>query len=281
MLKCISYWSFEGGLEQKKPLKDVFIEAKNTGYDGVELAIGEKGILNIDYNEDDCRKIVSIAEGMKISHKTTASYIPWEYCLTDSDLDNRKKGIKFVKRLLQMTSWLEADNFLLIPGAVDIFFRSDYEKVPYDICYSRSIESIKEILPVAENTKINICIENVGNKFLLSPLEMRDFIDTFNSERIGSYLDVGNVLYTGGYPEDWIRILGKRIKAVHFKDYKLSVGGVEGFCDLMEGDVNWSEVMNGLKEIEYKGTLTAEMMPPEEGLIDRTSKAMDKIIGRN
>ena len=281
MLKYISYWTFEGGIEQKKSLEEAFSEAKKAGYDGIELAIGESGVLNINSTEDECKKVLSISSKMNISHKTVASLVPWQYSLTDNKTDIREKSIDYIKKMLVMTKWLGADNFLLIPGAVDIFFRKDYEKVPYDICYNRSKESIKAIIPTAEKVGVNICIENVGNKFLLSPLEMRDFIDSFNSEKVGSYLDVGNLLYTGGYPEDWIRILGKRVKAVHFKDYKLSIGGIEGFCDLLEGDVNWAKVMEALKDINYNGTLTAEMMPPSEGLLERTSKAMDKIIGRD
>ncbi|MDP8217197.1 MAG: sugar phosphate isomerase/epimerase family protein [Candidatus Theseobacter exili] len=279
MVKCISYWSFEGGVEQKKGLKDAFFEAKETGYDGIELTIGETGILNINSTKEECREIIDLAKRMDIYYSSVASGIPWTYSLTDNDPDIRKKGIEYVKKILNITRFLEADNFLLIPGAVDVFFRNDYEKVPYDICFSRSKESIREIITIAEDLDINICIENVANKFLLSPLEMRDFIDSFNSKKVGSYLDIGNLLYTGGYPEDWIRILGKRIKAVHVKDYKLSVGGLEGFCDLLEGDVNWVEAMKALKDVGYDGTITAEMMPPSEGLLERTSKAMDKIMG--
>ena len=281
MLKCISYWSFEGGLEQKKPLSEAFSEAKSNGYDGIELTIGETGILNIDSTEDECKKVASLAGNINISHKTIASGIPWQYSLTDNDLEVRKKGINYVKKMLHITRWLEAESFLLVPGAVDVFFRKDYEKVPYDVCYSRSKESIREIIPTAEDIDVNICIENVANKFLLSPLEMRDFIDSFGSNKVGSYLDIGNLLYTGGYPEDWIRILGERVKAVHIKDYKLSVGGIEGFCELLDGDVNWQEAMEALKDINYNGTITAEMMPSSEGLLERTSKAMNKIMGVN
>jgi len=279
MLKCISYWSFEGGLEQRKVIKDAFFEAKKTGYDGVELTIGESGILNINSTKEECEEIVDLAKKMDISYNTIASGIPWTYSLTDNDPSIRNKGIEYVKKILKITKFLGANSFLLVPGAVDIFFRNDYERVPYDVCFSRSKKSILEIIPIAEELDVNICIENVANKFLLSPLEMRDFIDSFDSNKVGSYLDIGNLLYTGGYPEDWIKILGKRVKAVHIKDYKLSIGGIEGFCDLLEGDVNWVEAMKALKDIGYDRSITAEMMPPSKGLLERTSKAMDKIIG--
>ena len=115
------------------------------------------------------------------------------------------------------------------------------------------------------------------NKFLLSPLEMRDFIDSFNSDFVGSYFDVGNVLLTG-YPEQWIRILGKRTKRVHIKDFKKSTGTVEGFVDLLEGDVDFDGVKKALADIGYDGYVTAEMLPYESGRPEKTAAAMKKIF---
>jgi len=279
MLKCISYWSFKDGIEQKKPLEEAFLEIKEVGYDGIELTIGESGILNINSTKEECKQVVSLLNKKNITLKTIASSIPWYYTLTDNDEGIREKGIQKVEKIIRMSNWLDVESILLVPGAVDIFFRKDYEKVPYDLCYKRSKESISSLVSIAEDLNINICIENVANKFLLSPLEMRDFIDSFKSEKIGSYLDIGNLLYSGGYPDDWIKILGKRIKAIHFKDYNLEIGGIDGFCELLEGDVNWQVVMKALKGIGYDGPVTAEMMPPSKGLLERTLKAMNKIIG--
>ena len=115
------------------------------------------------------------------------------------------------------------------------------------------------------------------NKFLLSPLEMRDFIDSFNSDFVGSYFDVGNVLLTG-YPEQWIRILGKRMKRVHIKDFKKSTGTVEGFVDLLEGDVDFDGVKKALADISYDGYVTAEMLPYQPGRPEKTAAAMKKIF---
>jgi hexulose-6-phosphate isomerase len=114
----------------------------------------------------------------------------------------------------------------------------------------------------------------------MSPLEMRDFIDSFQSEWVGAYFDVGNVL-NFGFPEQWIRILGKRIKAVHVKDFRLSAGNIHGFVNLLEGDVNWPEVSKALKEINYQGFITAELPAYKfhpELLIFETAKALEAII---
>ena len=121
------------------------------------------------------------------------------------------------------------------------------------------------------------------NKFLLSPMEMADFIDKVGSDYVGSYFDVGNVVYIG-HPEHWIKILGKRIKKVHLKDYRKEAGGLCGFVDLLSGDVNWKNVTDKLGEIGYDGWVTAEMLPPytfyPETIVYNTSNAMDKILGR-
>jgi len=281
MLKCVNYWIFKGGMEQTKPLEEAFKETKEAGFRGIELSVGETGVLNMDSDKDYCQNIVDLMGKHDIKVKTVATILLWNYTLTDNDENIRRKGISLTKKMIKIASWLGAESILMFPGAVDVFFRDDYTRVPYDVCYKRSIRSMEEIIPIAEELNINLCIENVANKFLYSPYEMKDYIDSFKSEKVCSYLDVGNLLYTGGYPEDWIRILGNRIKAVHFKDYSFKTGGLEGFCELLKGDVNWSAVIKELNNIEYKGPATAEIMPPSEGLLVRTSEAMDKINNLN
>jgi hexulose-6-phosphate isomerase len=156
--------------------------------------------------------------------------------------------------------------------------------VPYHDAWLRALDFIKPAVPVAEKAGVTICIENVWNKFLLSALEMRDFIDSFGSDRVGAYFDVGNAL-AFGYPEHWIQTLGSRIKRVHFKDYRRNVGSADGFCDLLSGDVDWPAVMEALKKASYSGWVAAEMIPPvpfykhcPEVLIHNTSRAMDAIF---
>jgi hexulose-6-phosphate isomerase len=159
------------------------------------------------------------------------------------------------------------------------------EELSYDKVWDRATDFISNALPLAKELGVDIGIENVWNKFLLSPLEMARFIDQFDDARVGSYFDVGDVLATG-YPEHWIPILNDRIRRVHVKDYRRAVGSVDGFVDLLSGDVNWPAVVQSLKSIGYSGWVAAEMIPPvpfykyaPETLIDNTSRAMDSIFG--
>jgi len=157
--------------------------------------------------------------------------------------------------------------------------------VPYDLAYERAHAFIAAALPLAAQHRVHLAIENVWNKFLLSPLEMRAFVDSFGSEWVGSYLDIGNVLATG-YPEHWIPILGPRLRRVHFKDFRRAVGTIHGFVELLSGDANWPAIVAALRAAGYSGWIAAEMIPPvpfyqhhPEVLITNTARAMEAILG--
>ena len=213
--------------------------------------------------------------GLEISG--VASGESWTTSPTANDEDVREKIIDFTQKALQVSHWLGSDAYLFVPGAVEVFFLPDAEVIPYDVCYQRASEAISQLVPVAEKLGVAIAVENVWNKFLLSPLEMREFIDNFNTSQVGVYFDVGNVLLTG-YPDQWIRILGSRIKRVHIKDFKRSVGTADGFVDLLEGDVDFDAIKKALTEINYDGYVTAEMIPYVHGRPEKTAAAMKKIF---
>ncbi len=277
MKKSISYWSFEGGLEGKAVYSEVFKEAKEAGYDAVEPALSEDGELTPGTSKAECQEIRRAAESAGVELSSLATGLFWRASLTADDSLVRENALGIAHCLIEKASWLGVEAVLVVPGAVDVFFLPDAEIIPYDICYERSLEAMKKLATAAETHKVRIGVENVWNKFLLSPLEMRDFVDEIGSDYVGVYFDAGNVLLTG-FPQHWIRILKERIVRVHIKDFKASVGTAEGFCDLLEGDVPWQETMKALKEIGYNSYVTAEMVPPTQGVVQKTSRAMDKIL---
>jgi hexulose-6-phosphate isomerase len=272
-----SYWMFEGGLEGKRPIVEAMKEAKKLGFDAIELCIGRQGVLTDKTTKEECKAIVAEAKKIGIEISSVAAGESWFISPTASDAKVRKQIIDFTKKALQVTKWLGTDAYLFVPGAVDVFFLPDAEVVSYDVCYKRAAEAVGKLVDTAEKVGVTIGIENVWNKFLLSPLEMRCFIDSFQSKRVGAYFDVGNVLLTG-YPEQWIKILGKQIKRVHIKDFKKSAGTAAGFVDLLEGDVDFAAVKKALVAIGYKGYVTAEMIPFAPGRPEKTAKAMKKIF---
>lgn len=272
-----SYWMFEGGLEATLPVADAMAQAKALGFDAIELCIGSQGALTHETTQAQCAQIVAKAEELGIEIAGVASGESWGSSPSDDDPAVRARIIDFTKKALHVTRWLGTDAYLFVPGAVDVFFLQNSPVVPYDVCYERAKAAVLQLVPTAEKLGVTLAIENVWNKFLLSPLEMRDFIDSFQSDAVGSYFDVGNVLLTG-YPDQWIRILGKRIARVHVKDFKKSVGTADGFVDLLEGDVDFEAVKVALNEIGYNGYVTAEMLPYQPGRPEKTAAAMKKIF---
>lgn len=278
MKKGISIWSFA-----ETDLKKCFEIAKDAGFDGIELGLDETGPVSLESTKEDILKVKEMAKEVGLELYSVASGLYWTYNYTSENEEIRNKAKEITKKQLQVAAWLGCDTILVVPGAVNVSFQPGGEIVEYDVAYERALEALKELAPVAEELKVSIGVENVWNDFLLSPLEMRDFIDKVNSPYVGSYFDVGNVVYAG-FPEQWIKILGKRIKKVHFKDYRRSVGSLDGFVDLLAGDVDYIAVKNALDSIGYDGWTTAEMIPPynlyPETIIYNTSNAMDKILGR-
>lgn len=272
-----SYWMFEGGLEASLPVADAIAQAKDLGFDAIELCIASSGVLTHEATQADCERIVATAGELGIEIAGVASGESWGCSPTDDDPAVRAKIVAFTKRALQVAKWLGTDAYLFVPGAVDVFFLEDSPVVPYDVCYERARHAVEQLVPTAEELGVKLGIENVWNKFLLSPLEMRDFIDSFGSAAVGSYFDAGNVLLTG-YPEHWISILAQRIVRVHVKDFKKSVGTAAGFVDMLEGDVDFQAVRTALERIGYDGYVTAEMLPYEPGRPEKTAAAMKKLF---
>ncbi len=284
LLKSLNYWSLPGGLDGTLPVESALETAHKYGFEAIELCIGEGGALGLETTESRCQEILAYAAEVGVQVASTASGLYWSYALGSDTAEDRARASSALKQMIQITSWFGARTLLTIPGAVDVFFQPDSAVNAYDAVWERSVEGLGRVLPLAERLGVRLGIENVWNKFLLSPLEMAQFVDGFGSPAIGAYVDVANVL-PFGYPEQWLRILGPRVAGVHFKDYRKAVGTVEGFVDLLEGDVNWPAVMAAIKDISYSGPVAAEMIPlyrfyPEVRLRN-TSNAMNAILGRS
>lgn len=279
MKKGINIWSFSGD----KKISECITIAKKAGFDGIELSLNESGELGLQSTEKEVREIQAQLADADLEIAGLATGLYWDYPMTSENPALREKAVDVCKKQLELAAQFGVDTILVIPGAVGVDFIPGSEVVDYERAYERALESISKLVPFAESAGVSIGIENVWNKFLLSPLELRSFIDEIGSSYVGSYFDVGNALQNG-YPEQWVRILGNRIKKVHFKDYRRQAGGLHGFVDLLAGDVNYPAVMDALNAIGYDNYVTAEMIPPythySDQIIYNTSNAMDAILGR-
>ena len=238
---------------------------KAAGFDGIEPN------SHMDRNEVlDAMK----ATGLKASSVCNSKH--WEEPMSHPDVANRKKGIENMITAMEDAKAYGTDAVLLVPGRVD-------DNTSYEDCWNRSTECIKELVPVAEKMKIKICIENVWNSFLLSPIEMRYYLEQFNSPYVGMYFDCGNILVYG-WPEQWISILGSSIGRIHIKEFSKQKADKEGRwagfnVNLTEGDVRWKEVMTEIKSSYTGGWLTTEQGSSKsvEELKDLCAR-LDKII---
>ena len=278
MKKGINFWSF-----RKNSLDEVFALAKDAGFEGVEVELNETGEITYSSTEKELKAVADKASNYGIELYSLVCGQCWTHLLSDEQESERTKAKDMIKRQLEVASILGCKSILTIPGCVNADFAAPGKVTDYLTCYENSLNSLLELKKYAEEYKVDIALENVWNKFLLSPVEMRDFIDKIGSEYVGSYLDIGNTL-ANGYPEHWIRALGNRIKKIHFKDYRVAAGGLHGFVDILAGDVNYPAVMEELSKIGYDGWVTAEMIPAythyPDTIIYNTSNAMDKILGR-
>ncbi len=206
----------------------------------------------------------------------------WSQPLSSPDADVRRAGLEGLLTALQDAYEYGSKCVLLVPGVVN-------ESVSYDDAYHRSQEEIRKAIPMAEDLGITIAVENVWNQFLLSPMEAARYVDEFESDKIGWYMDVGNIL-TFGFPDQWIRILGKRIAMVHIKEYSMvkrnSEGPGAGFrVNYLEGDSNWPAIMGALREVGYEGgygiaepAFRDPTIPHAQWLQEYVSERMDRIF---
>ena len=259
-----------------QPRAEAFEQAKKAGFDAVELAIGHD--LELETAAGDLKSLRDAAHNAGITIATLWVSQPFQkYPLNSDDPAVREQGLEALRRAIGIASQIDCEALLLYAVRLGSGPRLQYGS---EVTWQRLTEELRKAIPDAASAKVFLNPENVWNKFLLSPLEMRTFVDQFHSPWLQTHFDVGNVMQYG-YPEDWILTLGSRIKRVHFKDYKLSTRGEQGhFVDLLEGDVNWKAVMAALVKTGYRGPLSPEIDndPKDPERLRKVSAALDKIL---
>ncbi|MDQ3813105.1 MAG: TIM barrel protein [Armatimonadota bacterium] len=233
--------------------------AIDTGFEVVEAQ------TVADPKEADQVKEAAAQAGLRIHSVMNMDH--WQFPLSSSDETVVARSLKGMETSLRNAKLWGADTVLLVPAVVN-------PQTSYRDAYTRSQIQIKKLLPLAEELGIIIAIEEVWNKFLLSPLEFARYVDEFNSPWLRAYFDVGNVVLYG-YPQDWIRTLGQRIVKFHLKDFKRET---HQFVALREGSIDWPEVRRAIAEIGFSGYLTVELSGGDEAYLRDVSARVDKIL---
>lgn len=249
----------------KGSVMEKFAAVKQAGFEGVE-AMG--GMSNDEVLE------AAKTHGLKIP--SVCCHTHWARPLSDANPEVRKVGLEGLELSLRDAKKYGAKSVLLVPAVVN-------KQVSYADAYKRSQEEIRKAIPLAQELGVVIAIENVWNQFLLSPLEAARYVDEFQSKWVAWHFDIGNII-NYGWPEQWIRILGKRIVQLHIKEYSRKRRDKEGpgagfRAEFLEGDNDWPAIMKALSEIGYEGWGIAEQGGGDtpEGL-KNLSERMDRIF---
>ncbi len=240
-------------------IEDKFQIVQGAGFAGIEIpTVEDSGKLD---------EFKAAAFGTNVSIHSIMNSRHWKYPLSSSDPKAVKTGMEGMEISLRNAKALGAETVLLVPAVVNA-------ETSYKDAYTRSQKYVRELLPLAKELDIIIAVENVWNKFLLSPLEFARYVDELDSPYLKAYFDVGNIaLY--GYPHDWIRTLGERIVKVHIKGFDVKK---KEFTNLIDGTIDWLEVRRAFSDIGYSGYIGAELKSGDESYLADVSKRMDRII---
>jgi L-ribulose-5-phosphate 3-epimerase len=284
MKKSINLWAFP--YPERMTLEQCLQLAKDAGFDGIELNYDLDNDLSPKAGTKDLTAIRKTAERIGIAISGLCSFLFWPYPLTSNDPQKRIRALELASKMTRAAHDLGTENLLVVPGAVHIPWRNDYEPVPNDVCDKRAREAISSLLPGAEKLGVFMNIENIFfNGYLMTPGEMIAFCDSFHSEHLRVHFDTGNIMLFQ-FPEHWISILGPRIKNVHLKEFtkKGTDHSLESFRPLLDGTTDWPAVIEAFDKIGYGGYLTFEYFHPyphyPEALIYQTSDSLDRMLGR-
>ena len=255
-----------GMVQVEGSLEDKFKLLVELGYDGIELD---------SPNDLDDEVVLAAKEASGIEIPGVVDSVHWRHTLGDPDPEVRAHGRAGLLTALRDAKTYGSTTVLLVPAVVNA-------NISYAQAYSRSQEEIRRVLPLADELGVSIAFENVWKSFLLSPLEAARYVDEFESERVGWYMDVGNIV-NYGWPEQWIRILGHRVMKLDVKEFSRQKRDDEGLwkgfgVKLGEGDCNWPAVMQALDDIGYDGWASAEVPGGGRERLLEIRERMDRIL---
>lgn len=248
------------------PLAEKFRLVKSLGFDGIEL----------DSPSDlEVSEVLDARDASGLPIHGVVDSVHWRKTLSDPDPSVRAEGVAALEHAVGDAHRYGATTVLLVPAVVGA-------GVSYAQAYERSQAEVRRVLPLAEELGVTLAFENVWNHFLLSPLEAARYVDEFESDRVGWYFDVGNVV-NFGWPEHWIDALGHRVVKLDIKEFSRSKRNDEGLwkgfdVPLLEGDCNWPAVMAALDRIGYSGWATAEIAGGDEARLREIAERMDRIF---
>ena len=279
MKKSINAWSVESSVG----FEEMFAQIKAAGFDGIELNLDKEGSpahsLTFSTSAEELAGIKAFSERYKLPVVSVSCSL-YGTSMGSPQAEERAFAASVLLKQLECAKALGAAGILVVPGGMT-------DSVTLKTAWENSLKTLAGLKDEINESKLFVGVENVWNQFFTSPFDMVSFIDALDSDFIGAYFDIGNVV-AYSEPEHWIEILGERIKLIHVKDYKRKGGMNSGgeWADLLAGSINWAKVIPALKIAGFDGYLTAEVGKnnPEQSYPEfyaMVSAQLDSIIGIN
>jgi len=243
------------------PVADRFQLARECGFEAIECPTTP--------DPSKAEEMLAASKAAKVPIHSVMNAEHWRSPLSSADAAVVEKSLEGMRTSLRNAKLWGADTVLLVPAVVN-------PETSYAQAWERSQREIRKLIPLAAELQVIIGIEEVWNKFLLSPLEFARYVDEFNSPWIRAYFDIGNVAIQA-YPQDWIRTLGKRIVKLHVKDFAFRKRVAE-FTPLLDGEIDWKAVHAALAEIGYQGTATVELPGGDAAYLKEVNSRFEKIL---
>ena len=251
-------------LPKDLPYAERFALARASGFDAIEMQTMARPEEAAEIKEASAKSGLRVHSVMNMDH--------WRLPLSSADAEVVNGSVRGMETSLRNAALWGADTVLLVPAVVNA-------DTPYRQAYERSQRVIRErLLPMARDLKVIIAVEEVWNKFLLSPVEFARYVDEFESPWLKAYFDVGNVVIYA-FPQDWIRTLGPRIVKIHLKDFNFDrSNGRFTWKAIGEGDIDWPEVRRALKDVGYGGYVTTEVYGGDAAYLKDVAARVDRFL---
>jgi hexulose-6-phosphate isomerase len=254
-------------LPTKMSILERFQLARDCGFERIECPTTP--------DQGDAEQMKAAAEKTGLPIHSVMNMDHWEYPFSSADPAVVERSLEGARVSIRNAHLWGASTVLLVPAVVNA-------QTTYQEAYERSQVAIRKLIPLADQLNVTLALEEVWNKFLLSPLEFARYIDEYNSPRVRAYFDVGNVVLYG-YPQDWIRVLGKRIAKLHIKDFSFrhqpgTDNSVAAWVSLGEGDIDWTAVYDALHDVGYEGTATLELDPGDGAYLKEMRRRFGLIL---
>lgn len=240
----VNFWERQWGIDYRYYIDKV----QKLGYDILEFQAQPL----LDMTNEECRAIKKYADerGIKLSYSLGLNP---KYDISNPDKEVRAGGVEYLSNIVRKIAVMEGELFSGVTYAgwgVPSYFVDEAEK---EALYCRSVESMKEVMKVAEKEGVIVCCEAV-NRFE-SPLintaaEAIRYADMVDSKNIGIHLDTYHMNIEENNIGDAIRLVGKRLRHFHTGENNRNVPG--------RGHLDWDEIFKALKDIDYKYDIVSE-----------------------